>query len=83
MSNPGASGGERPATRHVRFKDILLVEEDETWALALRDALSEGGFRVTLALSLYEAVRTLRRKAPDLLAVSASSRVSSSPRPAS
>jgi DNA-binding response OmpR family regulator len=71
MNNPGVSGGERPATRHVRFKEILLVEEDETWALALKDALSEGGFRVNLALSPSEAVRSLRRKSPDLVAVSA------------
>jgi DNA-binding response OmpR family regulator len=70
MSNPGdARSGS--ATRHVRFKTVLLVEEDETWALAVMDALSEGGYRVSLSGAVDEAVRALRQKPPDLLLVSA------------
>lgn len=71
MSHSGETRREGPATRHVRFKDVLLVEEDETWALALKDALSAGGYRVNLALGLPEAVAALRRKSPELLLVSA------------
>jgi DNA-binding response OmpR family regulator len=62
---------DEPATRHVRFKEILIVEDDETWALGLRDALAKGGYRVSLALALYEAVRRMREKVPDLFVVSA------------
>jgi DNA-binding response OmpR family regulator len=71
MSNPGESRRDGSATRHVRFKSVLLVEEDETWALAVMDALSEGGYRVALAGSVDEALRALRHKSPDLLLVSA------------
>lgn len=70
MSDTGASRQEGPATRHVRFKEILVVEDDETWALALQDALSGGGYRVNLTMSLYDAVRAVR-KSPDLVLVSA------------
>src|SRR4051794_39897441 len=71
MDNSGESPGGVPATRHVRFKEILLIEEDETWALALNDALSEGGYRINLAASLQDAVRALRKKSTDLVLVSA------------
>lgn len=71
MSHPGESGPHGPGTRHVRFKEILVVEEDETWALALRDALCEGGYRVTLVLSSQHAASAVRQKQPDLLLVSA------------
>jgi DNA-binding response OmpR family regulator len=71
MSNPGDSRRDGPATRHVRFKEILLVEDDATWALALNDALSEGGYRITPAASTPDAVRSLRQKPSDLVIVSA------------
>jgi DNA-binding response OmpR family regulator len=71
MSNPVESRRDGPATRHIRFKEVLLIDEDETWGLALQDALSAGGYRVHLAVSLYDTVREVRKKLPDLMVISA------------
>jgi DNA-binding response OmpR family regulator len=57
-------------TKAVRFKDILIVDQDEAWALVLRDAVAGGGFCVSLAASVEEAVRSLREKPADLLLLS-------------
>lgn len=57
-------------TKAVRFKEILIVDKDEAWALVLRDAVAGGGFCVSLAASIEEAVRKVREKPPDLLLVS-------------
>jgi DNA-binding NtrC family response regulator len=57
-------------TRKVRFKEILIVDQDEAWALVMRDAVAGGGFCVALANSIDESVRKLRDKPPDLLLVS-------------
>jgi DNA-binding response OmpR family regulator len=57
-------------TRHVRFKEILIVDQDEAWAFVMRDAVAGGGFCVTIATSLEEAIRKVREKAPDLILVS-------------
>ena len=57
-------------TRHVRFKEILIVDKDEAWALVLRDAVAGGGFCVALAASFEEATRKVREKPPDLLLMS-------------
>lgn len=57
-------------TRPVRFKEILIVDQDETWALVMRDAVAGGGFRVALATVVDEALRKLREDRPDLLLVS-------------
>jgi DNA-binding NtrC family response regulator len=57
-------------TRHVRFKEILIVDQDEAWALVLRDAVAGGGFCVALATTIEEAVRKVREKTPDLLLLS-------------
>lgn len=57
-------------TKAVRFKEILIVDQDEAWALVLRDAVAGGGFCVSLAASVEEAIRKLREKAPDLLLLS-------------
>jgi|SRR5579862_2174086 len=59
-----------PETRFVRFKQILVVDQDEAWALVMRDAVARGGFCVVLSTSIEDAVRTLREQAPDLLLVS-------------
>src|SRR5882672_6253514 len=64
MSLKGARGGQG------RFKEILIVDEDEAWALVLRDAVAGGGFSVALAASIEEAVRKVKDKSPDLLLVS-------------
>jgi DNA-binding response OmpR family regulator len=57
-------------TRPVRFKEILIVDQDETWALVMRDAVAGGGFRVSLATSIDEAIRKIRDESPDLLLIS-------------
>lgn len=57
-------------TRQVRFKEILIVDRDEAWALVLRDAVAGGGFCVALAGSVEEGVRKVREKAPDLVLLS-------------
>jgi DNA-binding NtrC family response regulator len=57
-------------TRPVRFKEILIVDQDEAWALVMRDAVAGGGFRVSLATTIEESLRRLRDQPPDLLLVS-------------
>lgn len=57
-------------TREVRFKEILIVDRDEAWALVLRDAVAGGGFCVSLAASVEEAIRKVRGKPPDLVLMS-------------
>jgi DNA-binding response OmpR family regulator len=57
-------------TRQVRFKEILIVDQDEAWALVLRDAVAGGGFAVSLATTVDEAIRKVREKTPDLLLLS-------------
>lgn len=57
-------------TKPVRFKEILIVDQDEAWALVMRDAVAGGGFCVALATTIEEAVRKVRDKSPDLLLVS-------------
>ena len=59
-----------PETRPVRFKQILVIDQDEAWALVMRDAVARGGFCVVLATSMEEALRTLRGQPPDLTLVS-------------
>ena len=57
-------------TRQVRFKEILIVDQDEAWALVLRDAVAGGGFCVSLATTIEETIRKVREKTPDLLLLS-------------
>lgn len=57
-------------TKAVRFKEILIVDRDEAWALVLRDAVAGGGFCASLAASIPEAMRKMREKTPDLILVS-------------
>jgi DNA-binding response OmpR family regulator len=57
-------------TRQVRFKEILIVDQDEAWALVLRDAVAGGGFCASLATTVDEALRKVREKTPDLLLLS-------------
>ncbi|HEV3029944.1 MAG TPA: response regulator, partial [Planctomycetota bacterium] len=59
-----------PDTRQVRFKEVLVIDEDEAWALVMRDAVARGGFRVALATSLDVAIRAIRKEEPDLLLIS-------------
>jgi len=54
----------------VRFKEILIVDQDEAWALVMRDAVAGGGFTVALASTIEEAVRKTRAKPPDLVLLS-------------
>jgi DNA-binding NtrC family response regulator len=69
MSHPEHQGSEED-TRQVRFKEILIVDQDEAWALVMRDAVAGGGFTVALAPTIEEAVRKVRQKAPDLVLLS-------------
>jgi DNA-binding response OmpR family regulator len=69
MSLPEHPGPEDD-TRKVRFKEILVVDRDEAWALAMRDAVAGGGFCVALATTVEEALRKMRDKRPDLLLLS-------------
>ena len=63
-------GGSEEDTRQVRFKEILIVDQDEAWALVMRDAVAGGGFTVALASTIEEAVRKVRAKTPDLVLLS-------------
>ena len=69
MNRPESSGPEED-TRKVRFKEILVVDQDEAWALVMRDAVAGGGFCVTLASTTSEAIRKIREKRPDLVLLS-------------
>ena len=69
MSIPDQPGPEED-TRAVRFKAILIVDQDEAWALVMRDAVAGGGFTVALAPTIEEAVRKVRAKTPDLILLS-------------
>jgi DNA-binding NtrC family response regulator len=69
MSHPEQSGSEED-TRAVRFKEILIVDQDEAWALVMRDAVAGGGFTVVMASTIDEAVRKVRHKTPDLVLLS-------------
>ena len=69
MSLPEHSGPEED-TRKVRFKEILIVDQDEAWALVMRDAVAGGGFCVSLATTVAEALRKMREKRPDLVLLS-------------
>jgi DNA-binding NtrC family response regulator len=69
MSHPEYSGPEDD-TRKVRFKEILVVDQDEAWALVMRDAVAGGGFCVALATTVEEAQRKLGQKRPDLMLLS-------------
>jgi DNA-binding NtrC family response regulator len=62
--------GPEEDTRAVRFKEILIVDQDEAWALVMRDAVAGGGFTVALAPTIEEAVRKVRAKPPDLVLLS-------------
>jgi len=62
--------GQEEDTRQVRFKEILIVDQDEAWALVMRDAVAGGGFTVALAPTIEEAVRKVRAKRPDLILLS-------------
>jgi len=62
--------GQEEDTRQVRFKEILIVDQDEAWALVMRDAVAGGGFTVALAPTIEEAVRKVRAKRPDLVLLS-------------
>ena len=59
-----------PETRPVRFKQVVIVDLDEAWALVMRDTVARGGFCVVLPASIDEAVRLIREQVPDLLLVS-------------
>jgi DNA-binding response OmpR family regulator len=69
MNLPERSGPDED-TRKVRFKEILVVDQDEAWALVMRDAVAGGGFCVTLARTVGEALRKIREKRPDLVLLS-------------
>jgi DNA-binding NtrC family response regulator len=69
MNLPEQPGSEED-TRQVRFKEILIVDQDEAWALVMRDAVAGGGFTVALAPTVEEAVRKVRLKTPDLILLS-------------
>jgi DNA-binding NtrC family response regulator len=69
MSLPEHAGPEDD-TRKVRFKEILVVDQDEAWALVMRDAVAGGGFCVALATTTGEAQRKMREKRPDLVLLS-------------
>jgi DNA-binding response OmpR family regulator len=69
MSLPERYGPEED-TRKVRFKEILIVDQDEAWALVMRDAVAGGGFCVALATTVAEALRKMREKRPDLVLLS-------------
>jgi CheY-like chemotaxis protein len=69
MIHPEHSGPEED-TRKVRFKEILVVDQDEAWALVMRDAVAGGGFTVALASTVGEALRKMREKRPDLVLLS-------------
>jgi len=67
---PREQAGPEDDTRKVRFKEILIVDQDETWGLVMRDAVAGGGFCVTLATTVEEGRRKIREKPPDLVLLS-------------
>jgi len=69
MNHPEHSGPEED-TRKVRFKEILVVDQDEAWALVMRDAVAGGGFCVSIAGTVEEALRKIRERRPDLVLLS-------------
>lgn len=59
-----------PETRPVRFKQILIVDQDEAWARVIRDAVARGGYCAIVAGSVPEGIRVLREGAADLALIS-------------
>src|SRR5262249_61089614 len=61
---PAAS--DRPELSAAGPPHVLVVDDDEPIAAALRRALEYEGFRVSLARDGYAAVEQVQREAPDL-----------------
>jgi two-component system alkaline phosphatase synthesis response regulator PhoP len=61
--NPSASPTE-PSTTTRR---VLVVEDEESLALGVRDALEHAGFRVEVALDGLSALKKIRENRPDLV----------------
>jgi DNA-binding response OmpR family regulator len=72
MATAGHSLEERPSTRHVRVKKILVVDRDEYWGPAMRLALEECGYYLNLVREPAEGRRRAFERVYDLVIVSAS-----------
>jgi len=72
MADPGHSLEDRPSTRHVRVKKILIVDRDEYWGPAMRLALQECGYYLNLVRDSVEGRRRAFERLYDLVVLSAS-----------
>jgi DNA-binding response OmpR family regulator len=72
MSTAGHALEDRPPTRHVRLKKVLVVDRDEYWGPAMRLALEEDGFYLNLVADPAEGRRRARERVYDLVVLSAS-----------
>jgi DNA-binding response OmpR family regulator len=59
-----------PATRHVRFKQVLLVDRDEELGSSIRQAISASPYLSRIATDIGNAVCSISRDEVDLVVVS-------------
>jgi DNA-binding response OmpR family regulator len=67
MSVSGHSLGERPSTRHVRLKKVLVVERDPFWGQAIQTALEQCGYYLNRVSEPWEGRRRAFERAYDLV----------------
>jgi len=63
---------ERPPTRCVRLRKVLIVDRDAFWGPAIRVALEDAGYYLNLVADAREGGRRAVERAYDLVIVSAS-----------
>ena len=63
---------QRPPTRCVRLRKVLIVDRDAFWGPAIRLALEESGYYLNLVADAQEGCRRGLERAYDLVVVSAS-----------
>jgi DNA-binding response OmpR family regulator len=71
MDTHGHSLGERPSTRHVRYKKVLLVDHHEGWGEPILDVLTDRGYKVVVASGAGAAANAMDRGPVDLVVVCA------------
>ncbi len=67
MSVTGHSLGERPSTRHVRLKKVLVVDRDPFWGQAIQAALEQSGYYLNRVSEPWEGRRRAFERAYDLV----------------
>jgi DNA-binding response OmpR family regulator len=70
MAIHGEYPHERPETRHVRFKKILVVDRDGDWGLPVRETLAASPYLTRHVADIGEGACSIGRSEPDLVVIS-------------